>query len=120
MAETRTREAAGDVATAGADACGRRLHDRATRGETLTEAEQTSLAAWYARQDAEESALLGASVMMTQEALRHLRGEVEAASARMLTTTQDIQAQIAENEALLQEIAALTERLARPASQQPT
>lgn len=118
MAETLTREAAGDTAS-GADAFARHLHDRATHGDTLTEAEQTSLAAWYERQDAEEAALLGTSAPMTEAALRHLRGEVEAASARMLAATQEIQAQIAENERLRQEIAALTQRLARSASPQP-
>ena len=119
MAGTLTWEMAGDTAVMGANATGQQLHDRATRGETLTEAEQGSLASWYERQDAEEAALLGASAPMTEAALRHLRGEVEAASARMLAATQAIQAQVAENERLRQEIAALTQRLAQSASSQP-
>ena len=39
----------------------RQLHDRATRGESLTEAERAQLAAWYEQQDAEEDALLTSS-----------------------------------------------------------
>ena len=44
MAGTLTREMAGDTDVTGANATGQQLHDRATRGETLTEAEQGSLA----------------------------------------------------------------------------
>ena len=119
MAGTLTREMAGDTDVTGANATGQQLHDRATRGEALPQTEQASLAAWYEHQDAEEAAMLAASRPVTEAALRHLRGEVEAASARMLAATQAIQAQVAENEALRQEIAALTQRLAQSASSQP-
>jgi cell division septum initiation protein DivIVA len=119
MAETLKQEAAGDVATAGADASARQLHDRATRGDTLTEAERASLTAWYERQDAVEEAQIASSTPRAEATLRHLRDEVEAASARMLMVTQDVQMLIAENEALRQEIAALTRRLARSATPQP-
>ncbi len=115
MAGTPTREMAGDTAVTGANATGQQLHDRATRGEALTQAEQASLAAWYEHQDAEEGAMLASAAPVTEAALRHLRDEVEAAVARVLTTTQEIQAQVAENEALRQEIAALAQRLAQSA-----
>ncbi len=36
-----------------------RLHDKATRGGTLSAAERKRLDAWYAGQDAAEQALLG-------------------------------------------------------------
>ena len=91
----------------------RQLHHRATRGDILTEAEQASLTSWYKRQDAAEAIVLGMSAPRTESALRHLWNEVEAASTQMLMATQDIQAQIAENEALRQESAALTQRLTR-------
>ena len=113
MAETLTREMAGDTAVTEVNASGRRLHDRATRGEALTQAERASLAAWYEQQDAEEGAILASAAPVTEAALRLLRDEVEAAAARVLTTTQQIQTQIAENEALRQEIAVLTRRLVR-------
>ena len=79
----------------------------------MTQAEQASLAAWYEHQDAEEGATLASEAPVTEAALRRLRGEVEAAAARVLTTTQQIQAQIAENEGLRQEIAAFAQRLVR-------
>lgn len=44
------------------DKIGKRLHDRATRGEALSEEEQTQLEEWYAMQDraeAEELSLTG-------------------------------------------------------------
>lgn len=113
MAGTLAREMAGDAAVTRANTTGQQLHDRATRGDALTEAEQASLAAWYERQDAEEGAALASEVPVMEAALRLLRDEVEAAAARVLTMTQHIQAQIAENEALRQEIAALTQRLVR-------
>lgn len=40
------------------DPIGQDLHDRATRGQPLTPAEQTQLDAWYAQQDAAEAELL--------------------------------------------------------------
>lgn len=113
MAGPLTRETASNTAVTGASATGRQLHDRATRGEALTQAEQASLAAWYERQDAEEGTMLAASRPVTEAALRHLRDEVEAGAARTQTMTQEIQAQIVGNEALRQEIAALTHRLVR-------
>ncbi len=119
MAGILTRKMAGDTDMTGANATGQQLHDRATRGEALTQTEQASLAAWYERQDAEEAAMLAASRPVTEAALRRLREEVEAEAARVLTVTQQIQAQVAENEALRQEIAALTQRLARSAVPQP-
>jgi hypothetical protein len=39
------------------DDVGKQLHDRATRGEKLSDAEQSSLDAWYAEKDREEAAL---------------------------------------------------------------
>ena len=41
----------------GADNDGAQLHDKATRGVTLSAAEQERLDAWYADQDAAEQAL---------------------------------------------------------------
>lgn len=95
----------------------RQLHDKATRGETLTEAEAAMLNAWYERQDAEENALLVSNVPQSAT-LRNLRNEVASASARMLTATREIQTLIAENEGLRHKIAVFSERLARTASLQ--
>jgi chromosome segregation ATPase len=99
------------------DMLARQLHDKATRGGALTPTEEATLEAWYKRQDAEENALL-ASATPQAATLRNLRSEVEAASAQMLAVTQHIQTLIAENEALRQEIATLSQQLARAASLQ--
>lgn len=95
----------------------RQLHTKTTRGETLTSAEEATLEAWYAKQDAEENALL-VSTAPKAVTLQNLRSEVEASSAQMLAVTQRIQALIEENEALRQEIAALTQQLAQSVSLQ--
>jgi len=119
MANTATRKLVGEEATMEADLPALQLHNRATRGDTLTAGEQAALADWYERQDAEEDARLVSSPLPVETALRPLRNDVEAASARMLTVTQDIQTLVAENEALHQEIAALTQRLAQSKFSQP-
>ena len=65
MEGTMPQEIAGDAAVAGANESGRQLHDRATRGDTLTEAEEAILAAWYEHQDAEEGAMLASAAPVT-------------------------------------------------------
>ena len=86
------------------------LHDKATRGQPLTQREQTTLEAWYVRQDAEENALLASSALQSTT-LRDLKSKIETASARMVAVTQHIQALIAENEALRGENVLLSEQL---------
>lgn len=95
-------------------ASARQLHDKAARGETLTEAEAATLDAWYERQDGEENALL-VSNTPPSATLRNLRSEVGAASAQMLAVTQHIQTLVTENEALRHEIATLSQQLPRVA-----
>ncbi len=93
----------------------RQLHDKMTRGGTLTPAEKATLEAWYEKQDAEENALLVSASPQTAT-LRELRNEVEAASAQMLAVTQGIQTLVEENEALRREIATISQQLAQAAS----
>jgi hypothetical protein len=97
---------------------GKGLHDRATRGETLSAAERAELEAWYARQDAEEIAqLAGAPIPGNLEALRT---QVAAAREQLRLVSERIQAQAAENERLRREIPELERQLARGASVQTT
>ncbi len=93
----------------------RRLHDKATRGDRLTDAEQAQLAAWYERQDQAEEALLAPRMPQAPTTLETLRSEVEAAVSRLSAVTQQIQALADENEALRRDIAALHEQLAQAA-----
>ena len=92
------------------------LHDKATRGGTLTKAEQAELDAWYARQDAEEAAQL-AVFSASSPALAALRAEVSAATRQLNEVAQRIQAQSDENEKLRQQNVALSERLINSSSQ---
>jgi hypothetical protein len=95
----------------------KKLHDRATRGGKLSPAEQAELDAWYARQDAEETAALAGA--QPPHSLLMLRTQVEEVMAQLLTVTQRIQVQAAENERLRHEIAELQNQLAKaPAAQQ--
>ena len=88
------------------------LHDKATRSEPLTAAEEAELAAWYAQQDKEEAALLTFSFRpsLTADALR---AEVENALTHLQAAAQQVREQVSENEALHQKIAALTQQLAQ-------
>ncbi len=53
----------------------KQLHDRATRGHTLTADEQAQLDAWYAAQDVDEAAMLSVATM--PDDLRDLQSGVE-------------------------------------------
>lgn len=89
---------------------GQELHDRATRGETLTGAERTALQAWYDTQDAAESTLLQVASSTPPDALR---ADVDAVLLRLQETTQHLQHISAENAILKSENATLMRRLAR-------
>lgn len=82
------------------DAPARRLHDRATRGDVLTEAEQAHLEAWYEQQDREEETLLAQTATQPSATIQSLRSEVHTAGAWLLALTQRVQGQADENEAL--------------------
>lgn len=80
------------------------LHDRVTRGEVLSAAEQALLNEWYRWQDQEESAALA---KLPSRSLPELQTQVETAVAQLLTVTHHIQALTAENERLRGEIVKL-------------
>jgi peptidoglycan hydrolase CwlO-like protein len=88
---------------------GKELHDRATRGATLTAAETAALEAWYAQQDAEEAVAL--SSPSDSDELASLRQRVGDAMAALQSATRDIERRAAENDQLRDEIATLRRRL---------
>ena len=92
------------------DDVAKELHDRATRGMALSAAEQAELDAWYARQDAEESARL--SRTHSPDSLAALRAQVAEAISELWAVTQRVQAQSVENESVRREIAELQRQLA--------
>ena len=91
-----------------ANEAGQRLHDRATRGESLSVEERASLEAWYAQQDSEEMALLAKATL--PEDVAALRKWVGEAIARIEAVVQRAQVILAENKKLRQEIAALRQQ----------
>ena len=92
---------------------GKELHNRLTRGVTLSAEETAALDAWYAEQDADELAAL--SETHSQEDLARLHQRVELAVAALQSATQDIERQLAENDRLRTENAALRQRLPKTA-----
>lgn len=87
----------------------KQLHDKVTRGFTLSGEEQAQLDAWYAEQDQHEHLVL--SSMSASQRLTTLQTQVETALAQLLTTTQRIQDLTVHNETLRQEIAVLQHQL---------
>ena len=92
------------------DNVGKQLHDKATRGLSLSAPEQNQLDAWYAEQDTAENALLAPTLLSPQ--LATIRTQVETTLAQLLTVTQHIQELTAQNDAVRREIALLQHQLA--------
>ncbi|MCL4263492.1 MAG: hypothetical protein KJ069_09760 [Anaerolineae bacterium] len=91
------------------DELGVQLHDRWTRGESLTEEELAQLAAWYEAQDEAERKLL--NIPDTHADLVQLQARVDEALAELAVLTKHIQEKTAENNALRRDIAALRQKL---------
>lgn len=88
------------------------LHDRATRGETLSADEQMRLAAWYDAEDKLERDALGQNpVSDFADDLRKKTGE---ALARLSVAVEQTQRLTAQNEVLRQENNRLRQQLAQP------
>jgi hypothetical protein len=77
------------------------LHDRGTRGEALTPAEQALLAKWYATLDASEIDML--RLIFPPNSVPDLQMRVELVLAQLTTIISRIQEVVAENEALRKE-----------------
>jgi len=92
------------------------LHDRATRGEALTDNEQTALEAWYEQQDQAEAAALGTSAPEGSTTLDTLREEIAASVICLREDARRIQARTEEDEALRREINTLSEKLIQTGS----
>lgn len=92
---------------------GKQLHDRATRGEVLSDEEQVQLKSWYATQDLAEANELGLTEMA--EKLTALQAQIDAALAQLATATGRIQEIAEENEALRHENAVLRRQLTKRA-----
>lgn len=92
-----------------ADAKAEELHDRATRGETLTPEEQAQLQAWYDEQDQAEFQQLGLAASTSDDSALH--NQINAALEQLAAATTQIQTLAAENEVLRRENLALRRQL---------
>lgn len=99
------------------DKTGRELHDRATRGETLSTEERSLLEQWYAGRDQAEMAELRVAAGAAD--LGGLRAEVDAVLAQLAGVTRRMQEIAAENAALRDENANLLGRLAQRSLEKP-
>ncbi|HBI43325.1 MAG TPA: hypothetical protein DDY78_10780 [Planctomycetales bacterium] len=99
------------------DDLAQQLHDKATRGVSLTADEQMQLAQWYARLDREESDMLAKTSKPPE--IPTLQAQVNAVVAQLVTTTQRIQAMTTENEVARREVADLKRQLAQKRAAQP-
>jgi hypothetical protein len=98
-------------------ALGQLLHDRATRGETLSREEQEQLRLWYAEQDQEETVRLASASIPND--LASLQAQVQHVTARVVVQAQRIHLLASENAQLRQEIATLQRLLAEKLTGQP-
>lgn len=99
------------------DNLAKQLHDRATRGGTLSAEEQRQLENWYASQDAAESEALGLAA--GEKTLATLQAQVDAALAQLMTVAKRTQEIASENETLRREITALRHQLVYRLEAQP-
>lgn len=91
------------------------LHDRFTRGETLSEEELHILQTWYDQQDTEEHARINQKGDETNITVQ-LQQQIKQTALQLQTVTQHISATITANEAIRAEIIALQARLAQQVS----
>ena len=89
---------------------GQALHDRSTRGEKLSDAEQQLLDAWYVTQDQAESNLLFQHIETTDTAV--LRTQLDAAIKQLALVSQRIDQVMLTNDELHRSIAHLQTQLA--------
>src|SRR5688500_2144844 len=99
------------------DEIGQKLHDRATRGQTLTSEEQELLRRWHAHHDQEEMTQLNAAPVPSR--LADLQSQLRQATAQVVTHAQRIETLTAENAQLRQEIASLQRLLSAHGAGQP-
>lgn len=91
------------------DDLGKVLHDKATRGMTLSAEEQEQLQSWYDEQDAQEAAMYAAVPEVAGAA--RLQAQIDATLTQLISMTRSIQEVMLKNNALRQEIDGLSRQL---------
>ncbi|WP_020396731.1 hypothetical protein [Thiolinea disciformis] len=87
------------------DELGVQLHDKATRGLVLTEAEQQQLEQWYAEKDQEEGLVLANST--SSNVNPNLQAKIDATLIQIVVMAKRLQEIVLENQQLRQEITSL-------------
>jgi len=100
------------------DDLGQVLHDRSTRGETLSAEEQIQLETWYEDQDNLESNILVTTP--EENTIANLQSQIEVALSQLISITKRIQEVVAENEILRQDIKSLRHQLVDSSTTQQT
>jgi peptidoglycan hydrolase CwlO-like protein len=95
---------------------GKRLHDRATCGGSLSAEERKQLETWYADQDRAEMEALD---LTTTDTVATLQTQVDSVLAQLGTAAKRIQEISEENEKLRKEISTLHHKLAQQAVTRP-
>ncbi len=92
------------------DELAKQLHDKSTRGKSLSSEEQSLLEQWYAFQDDAETQTL-ANKSSGESRITILQTQVNTAFIQLMTVTKRIQEMMAENETLKGEIIQLHKQL---------
>jgi DNA repair ATPase RecN len=99
------------------DEVGIQLHDRASRGGTLSPEERAALEAWYAQHDAEDAA--GSKWHAVPVDVEDLRLKVQATLVRIEAAAQRMRQLEAENDQLRREIAEMERQLLQSRQRTP-
>lgn len=91
------------------DNLAKQLHDKFTRGESLSAEEYLLLESWYTTQDSAENAALG--LVKDAEIVSSLQSQIESALAQLTIVTTRIQDIASENKALRDEVSHLRQQL---------
>ncbi len=91
------------------DNIAQRLHDRATRGESLSADERAVLDAWYAQQDAEERQQLATGRLENETSLHE---RIKDTLVRMTILTRKMEESLAESKQLQEELTTICQQSA--------
>lgn len=99
-----------------ANELGQQLHDRATKGESLSAEEQMQLEQWYSHLDLLEGEIINRTA--PSDPIFKLQEKIDVTLAGLLAVTKRIQEIAAENDCLRREIATLQQQLAQLSTSQ--
>lgn len=96
---------------------GKALHDKASKGEKLSNEELKLLEQWYAKMDQEESSAF--AMAKEPEFERNLKAQIETALAQLVNLSSRIQQVALENDKLRNENEVLRRQIAKRIDQLP-